>query len=66
MCVRRWVAKERVFSLAFLTSIRVSRGTPLSIVACRPRKELCPREPARLKESKKDERRWLVRNETVG
>ena len=35
---------------ASLTSIRVSRGTPLSTLARRPHKELCPQKTARPKE----------------
>ena len=55
-CVHGWVAKEGVLSSAFLTSVRVSRETPWSILMRRPHKEQCPRKPARPEE--KDEGRW--------
>ena len=48
------IHKERILSLAFLTGVRVSRGTPLSILVRRPHKELCPREPPRPEEKTKD------------
>ena len=35
LCVCSWMAKEGVLSSTFLTSVRVSRGTPLSILAQR-------------------------------
>ena len=52
--VRGWVAKEGILSSAFLTGIRVSRGSPLFIFVRRPYKELCLREPARPEEKTKD------------
>ena len=57
VCV--WVSacfhgKERIFSSAFLTSIRVSGETLLSILMQRPHKELGPCESARQKERTKD------------
>ena len=36
LCVRGWVSKEGILSSAFLTGVRVSRGTPLSILVQRP------------------------------
>ena len=61
--VRGWVAKDGILSSTFLTGIRVSRGTPLSILAWRPHKEKCLWKPARMKE--KDKRCWSVRSETL-
>ena len=44
------MAKKEILSSASLTCIRVSSGTPLSTLARRPHKELCPRKPARAEE----------------
>ena len=53
LCV--WISGQRKeLSAASLTSIRVSRGTPLSIFVQRPHKELCLHKPARLEERTKD------------
>ena len=62
MCVCGWVAKEAILSSASLTSIRVSKGTPLSTLAQRPYKELCPQKPAKPEE--KDEESQSVRSES--
>ena len=53
VCVHGWVAKERILSSVFLTSVRLTRGTPFSISAQRLHRELCPREPVRPEERKR-------------
>ena len=63
VCVRGWVAKEGFLSSTCLTGVRVSKGTPLSILARISHRELYPREPAR-PEGKKDWC-WSVRSELL-
>ena len=58
-----WInGQRRELSAASLTGVRVSGGTPLSILARRPRSELCLREHVR--PEKKDVERCSVRRET--
>ena len=59
--VRGWVAKAGIFSSACLTSVKVSRGSPLSILAQRPHKEVCLRKPAEPEERTKDVGELIVR-----
>ena len=54
VCVFRWVAKEGILSSTSLTSVRVSRETPLSTLARRPHKEMCSWKPASLEEKNED------------
>ena len=65
LSVRGWVAKEEILSSAFLIGVRVSTMTPLSILAQRPHKELCMREPARPEESMKDIGQLRVRLQSI-
>ena len=65
VCVSWWVTKEGILSSASLTSVKLSRGSPLSISTRRLHKELCPPERAKPERAaKKDKRRWWIRNET--
>ena len=64
LCLCLWIdgqRKDLIFSIFDIT-VKLSRGSPLSILPRRPHKGLCPREPARPKVgTKKDEGRWELR-----